>query len=127
MSKAQVEKEEGESAVRTITLQKRSEIIVKIPVDAEDNQREGLLEKCELKNGVFVATSLTTVKNGYVLTSILNTNEQEVKIPEPKLKQNRVPKMSVDTGKGVTQRVKDRRKEVLTKHRLENLNKEEPC
>jgi hypothetical protein len=125
LSKAQLEKEKGEHAVRTITLQKRSETIVKIPVDTEEYQKEGLLEKCELTDGVFVASSLTTVRDGYVLTSILNTNEQEVKIPEPKLTLNRVPEMSTATRVGEIQKVKDRRKEVLSKLRLEHLNEEE--
>jgi hypothetical protein len=46
--KEQMEKKKNDSAVRIITLQKRSETIVQLPVDFEDNQKEGLLEKCEL-------------------------------------------------------------------------------
>jgi hypothetical protein len=41
--------------VRTITLQKRSETIVQIPVDSDDNQKEGLIEKCEISTGIFVS------------------------------------------------------------------------
>jgi hypothetical protein len=72
--------------VRNLTLPKRSETIVQIPVDCEENQAEGLIEKYEINKGVFVASSLTTVKNGYVITSVLNTNEHDVVIPEPKVK-----------------------------------------
>jgi hypothetical protein len=63
-----------DSSIKMITLQKRSETIVKLPVEVEDNQREGILEKCKLGEGIYVAKSLTTVRDGYVITSILNTN-----------------------------------------------------
>jgi hypothetical protein len=91
--------------VRTITLQKRSETIVQMPVDCEDNQKEGLIEKCEINTGIFVASSLTAVNNGYVMTSILNTNDHEVVLPEPKLKLARIEGMSMDK-EGVTKRNK---------------------
>jgi hypothetical protein len=60
-NKEQVEKKSRK--VRTITLQKRSETIVQIPVDCEGNLKEGLIEKCEINTGNFVASSLTTVKD----------------------------------------------------------------
>jgi hypothetical protein len=76
---------------------------VKIPVDFENKQKEGLVEKCELEKEIFMANSLTAVRNGYVLTSILNTNDQEIRIPEPRLKLARVEKMSIDTEGRVTE------------------------
>jgi hypothetical protein len=80
----QIEKESRK--VRTIILPKRSETIVMLPVDCDVNQKEGLIEKCQIDTGIFVANSLSTVKNGYVVTSMLNTNDQEVTVPEPRLK-----------------------------------------
>jgi hypothetical protein len=50
--------------VRTITLQKRSDTIVQVAVDCEDGQKEGLIEKCELKTGVYVANSLLPSETG---------------------------------------------------------------
>jgi hypothetical protein len=91
--------------VRTITVQKRLEMIVHIPVDCEDNQKEGLIEKCEINTGIFIASSWTAVKNGYVMTSILNTNNYEVVLPEPKLKSARIESMSIDQ-EGVAKRNK---------------------
>jgi hypothetical protein len=108
----QVEKESRE--VRTITLQKRSETIVKIPVECEDIQKEGLIERREINTGFFVASSLTTVNDGYIVTSILNTNDQEIVIPEPKLKLAKIKSVPFDT-KGVNQGTRYRGKEVLEK------------
>jgi hypothetical protein len=110
--------------VRTITLQKRSETIVQIPVECEDNQKEGLIEKCEIDKGIFVASSLTAVKNGYVTTSILNTNDHEVKMPESRLKLGRIENMLIGK-EGVSKRDKYRGHEVLDRLRLEHLNSEE--
>jgi hypothetical protein len=56
-----------DSSMKTITMQKRSETIVKLPVEVEDNQREGIVEKCNLGEGINVANSLTTVRDGCVL------------------------------------------------------------
>jgi hypothetical protein len=109
--------------VRTITLKRRSETIVQVPVDCEDGQKEGLIEKREIKEGIYVASSLTTVKKGYALTSILNTNDREVEIPEPRLKLARNEDEPRDSR--VTQKYRDRGKEVLEKLRLEHLNSEE--
>ncbi|PNF26465.1 hypothetical protein B7P43_G15375 [Cryptotermes secundus] len=108
-----------------ITLQERSETIVKLPVEVEDNQKEGILEKCKLGEGIYVANSLTTVGDGYVITSILNTNEQGVEIPEPKLKLAKLEELPVVTGEQGGKGYKDRKREVLSKLRFEHLNDEE--
>jgi hypothetical protein len=99
--------EKNSREVRTITPQKRSEMIVQIPADCEDNQKEGVIEKCEINTGIFIASSLTAVKNGYVMTSTLNTSSYEVVLPEPKLKLliARIKSMFIDQ-KGVTKRNK---------------------
>jgi hypothetical protein len=60
-----------------------------------------------LKEGIFVASSLTTVKNGYVMTKILNTNAHGVLLPEPRLKLVRIESMPIDKEE-VTKRNKHR-------------------
>lgn len=121
-SREEIGKESRE--VKTISLRKRSETIVQVPIDCEDGLKEGLIEKCELSAGIYVASSLTTVKNGYALTSMLNTNDQEVVISEPRLKLTRVEAMPQDKDRQV-EKYKYRGREVLGKLRLEHLNSEE--
>jgi hypothetical protein len=65
---------------------------VKLPLEVEDNQKECILEKCKLTEGIYVANSLAIVRDGYVITSILNTKEHEVNISEPKLKLSKFEK-----------------------------------
>jgi hypothetical protein len=68
---------------------------------------------------------LTTVRDGYVITSILNKNEQEVETPEPKLKSANLEELSVVSGEQGTQRYRDRKREVLSKLRFDHINDEE--
>lgn len=96
---------------------------MQVPVDCEKDQEEGLIEKYEVSTGI-VTNSLTTVKNGYALTSSLNTNDHEVVIAEPRLKLARIgvtPQIKERVGKGR----KNIRKAVLGKLRLEQLNSKE--
>jgi hypothetical protein len=58
------------------------------------------------------------------VTSILNTNNQEIVIPEPRLKLAKIKSMPFDT-EGVNQGKRYRGKEVLEKLRPEHLNSEE--
>jgi hypothetical protein len=122
--KNQVRRQDRDSSIKTITLPKRSETIVKLPVEVDDNQKEGILDKCEIKEGIYVANSLITVRDGYVITSILNTNEHAVEIPEPKLKVSKF-EGSVGTGEQGVKRYRDRKPEVLSKLRFDHLNREE--
>jgi hypothetical protein len=119
-----VQIENGSKEVRTITLPKRSETTVKLPVDCEVNQKEGLIEKCEIDTGMFVTNSLTGVKDGYVVTSMLNTNNQEVTVPEPRLQLAKIETVSIGT-KEITHGRRSRGKEVKGKLRIEHLNSEE--
>jgi hypothetical protein len=59
------------------------------------------------------------------LTSILITKEEEVKMPEPKLKLEQDEKSPVVTTEEVTNRTRDRGEDVLNKFRLEQRNDEE--
>jgi len=47
---------------------------------------DGLVEKAEIASGVYLAESLVKVNNGHIITSILNTREQDVELPIPVVK-----------------------------------------
>ena len=47
---------------------------------------EGLVEKTEIASGVYLAESLVKENNGHIITTILNTREQEVELPNPVVK-----------------------------------------
>ena len=42
---------------------------------------EGLVERANIASGVYLAESLVKVNNGHIITSILNTTEQDVEVP----------------------------------------------
>jgi hypothetical protein len=64
-----------------LTLSARAEVIVQLPVTEESFAKEGLVERTELLEGVYLAESLVRVDKGYVITSVLNNREHEVEIP----------------------------------------------
>jgi hypothetical protein len=64
-----------------LNLTARTEMIVRLPVNVESRVKEGLVEKSEVITGVYLAESLVKVNNGHIITSVLNTKEQEVEIP----------------------------------------------
>jgi hypothetical protein len=68
--------------VNQIKLPPRAETIVRVPV-VPGSPTVGITSKREMQEGIIVAASLTEVINGYVMTSILNTNDIEVEIQEP--------------------------------------------
>jgi hypothetical protein len=108
------EKGRVKERVRTLTLSGRSETVVRIPVEFEENQTEGLIEKHELQDGIFLTSSLTMVKDGYTVTSMLNTNEQEVIIPEPKVKLEQIVRSPIDATE-TSKNIQNRGNEVLGK------------
>jgi hypothetical protein len=57
----------------------RTESIVRVP-ETPGSPLVGMTNKCKIQEGVtcIVAASLTNVADGYVVTSILNTNDTEV-------------------------------------------------
>ena len=75
----------GDRKVNKLTLPARTELIVQVPVNARPWVREGLIERAEPVPGVYMAESLVKVRNGHIITSILNTREQEVEIPSPEV------------------------------------------
>jgi hypothetical protein len=74
-------------SVDRLTLPARTETIVRLLVNVESRVREGLVERSEIITGVYVAESLVKVRNGHIITSVLNTTEQEVEIPNPEVQQ----------------------------------------
>ena len=61
----------------------RSKTIVRLPVEGENNLAEGVIDRTEIVPGVYLAGSLVKIANGYALTSVLNTTEEEVELGEP--------------------------------------------
>lgn len=61
----------------SIVLKARCETIVKVPTNSEE-QKSGLISKTELLPGIFMAETVTIVREGGCLTSIVNTTEGEV-------------------------------------------------
>ena len=47
---------------------------------------EALVERAETASGVYLAESLVKVYNGHIITSILNTGEQDVEVTNPVVK-----------------------------------------
>ena len=88
---------------------------------------EGLVEKKEIISGVYLAECLVRVANERVITSILNTREEELETEEPMLK-------VTELGSGVdavictlnsTSSSKPRGERVMEALRTEHLNPEE--
>jgi hypothetical protein len=73
----------------------------------------GITNKCEIQGGVIMAASLTKVVDGYVMTSILNTNDTEVEIQEPLLELDEVDP-AWDRSHRTEFKSQDREKEILT-------------
>ena len=74
--------EPSKLTVGNTKLPPRTESIVKVPV-TPGSPLVGLINRCELREGVFLAASLTRVVNGYAMTSILIVNDEEVNVQEP--------------------------------------------
>jgi hypothetical protein len=74
---------------RSLRLPKRSEIIVELPVEEGEDGAEGIIDKLEKAQGIFVASSLKKVQGNKAITSILNTRDEEVIIVVPHVKWER--------------------------------------
>ena len=75
--------ETGERAARTITLPQTAETIVRLPVVTRTDVTEELVKRKELAPGVYMAGCIARVVDGHVLTSIVNTREEEMKLDSP--------------------------------------------
>lgn len=122
-NQTEIAKTEKTRETRNIILPRRSECVVKLPVK-EGSPSVGILDKCEIQEGIFMAGSLTKVIDGYVITSILNTNEEEAEIQEPLVELNEVEPVQNLTG-ATEEKQKDREKRILEQLRLDHLNDEE--
>jgi hypothetical protein len=119
---------EGQSRqIRRLVLPSRAESVVRLPVEGTTKTGEGLTEKQELIEGVYLAGALTKVQAGYAITSIVNATNEVVEIDEPVLRVTEIEPSAPlgplgDDSKG---RHLDRPEEVLKRLRLEHLNEEE--
>jgi hypothetical protein len=77
-----------------------------------------------MQGGVVLAASLTKVVEGYVMTSILNTNDTEVDVQEPLVELDEVDSAR-DRSCSTEFEFQDREKDILTQLRVEHLNMEE--
>jgi len=112
--------------VRRLALPSRTELMVRLPVKGRTHVREGITEKLEIQEGIYLAGAVTKIERGYAITSIANTTNDEVEIDEPVLELE-----EIETGterypkKGEGDERLNRSGEVLKRLRLEHLNKEE--
>jgi hypothetical protein len=119
---------ENESkGIRRRVLPSRTELVVKLPVKGGTTISEGITEKQEIQEGIYLAGVMTEVQGGYVITSIANTTSGEVEMDEPVLEMT-----EIEPGTGepfqeetVGDRPPNRAQEVLQRLRLEHLNQEE--
>jgi len=72
--------------VGKLTLPPRTELIVHLPVSAGSRIGQGLVERAEITSGLYLTESLFKVNTGHIITSILNTREQDVEVPNPVVK-----------------------------------------
>jgi hypothetical protein len=62
---------------------KRSEIIVELPVEKGEDGAKGIIDKLEVAEGMYVASSLRRIEGNKAIVSILNTREEEVMMGIP--------------------------------------------
>jgi hypothetical protein len=80
--------------------------------------------KCEVQEAVIIAASLTKVIDGYVMTSIKNTRDNEVEIQEPVIDLDEFdPTWDVSRSTGFAPQ--NREKNIVAQLRVEHLNLEE--
>ena len=83
--------------VNKLTLPARTERIVQVPANAGPRVQEGIVERAELMPGVYMAESLFKVDNGDVITSIINTTEEEVELLDPAVKLEELTKLKLNS------------------------------
>jgi hypothetical protein len=81
VSRAQLLKvaETKRQQINRIRLPPRAEVVLRVPVKL-GSPRVGIIYKRQLQDGVFLAASLTAAVDGYAMTSVLNTNEEEKEV-----------------------------------------------
>ena len=116
-------REPNKLKIGQIKLSPRTESIVRVPVKS-GSPLVGMTNRCEIQEGVFIAASLTKVMNGYAMTSILNTNDAEVKMQEPLVELDETDP-TWDRSCNTEFESQDRERKILTQLSLEQLNTEE--
>jgi hypothetical protein len=120
---------------KSVRLPRRSEVIVKLPVEKGKDGVEGLIDKVEIKEGIYVASSLIKIEGNMAITSILNTRDEEVVMEIPQVCWEKYPMGSTDEDTdtsyvGTVTPVeenfrKSREEQVIDNLRLSHLNPEE--
>jgi len=111
--------------VGQIKLPPRTESTVRVPV-TPGSPLVGMTKTCKIQEGVIIAASLTKVVDGYVMTSILNTNDTEVDMQEALVEVDEDdPACDRSCSTQFESQDRERQREILTQLRLENLNTEE--
>ena len=59
--------------------------MVRLPVKGEPCNREGITAKRKIQASVYLAGAMTRVQAGYAITSVTNTNSEDVETDEPEL------------------------------------------
>ena len=113
--------------IRRLVLPGRAEIVVRLPVEGTTRTDEGLTEKQEIQEGVYLAGAMTKVQAGYAITSIVNTTNEAMEIDEPVLKVAEVEPGDLfgPPCDDSARRYLNQPREVLKRLRLEHLNAEE--
>ena len=113
----------------SIVLKVRCETVVKVPTNSEE-LKTGLITKTELLPGVIIAETLTAVRDGGCITSILNMNDEEVSLPLPVVEleycEGEFNTIQVDTfiAQGAVS-CEDRLRELRERIRTDHLNNQE--
>jgi hypothetical protein len=68
--------------IRRLKLPSRAEIVVRLPVEGT-RTNEGLTEKQEIREGVYLAGAISKVQAGYAIGSIANITEETVELRNP--------------------------------------------
>ena len=97
---------------------------------SENSSKEGILGKCELRLGVYLAESLTTANDKNCISSVINTNEKEeiITVEEISLEpfeENTEKKKEINVVNFAEQTDNDRIEKLSQNLRLDHLNSEE--
>ena len=107
-----------------VVLKARCDTVVKVPTNSEE-LKIGFIRKTELLPGIIMAETLTVVRDGGSLSSILNMNDEEVSLSLPRAEleecDSECNTIQVDTfiGQGAVSwedRLQDLRKRIRTDH-----------
>ena len=129
---------EGENSpdksVNKLTLLARAEVIVNLAVTEGSPVKEGLIERAEVLAGVYLAESVVRLDKGHVITSVLDSREEEVEMPSREVQvvelgendSREVARMGLtDQGKDEGNHSRSRTERVVELLRTDHLNEEE--